>query len=234
MAKAPKVSQTVAPSFKDDATLIAEAFAATATIANNDAARAAILRRVNDGETFNKIRLQSLAAWGVAYSTKAVARGGLVTTKNGQATPRVLTPAIALAIWDKSTQGMNTTIGNKPKRDMFTQHMYDIGLAAWSEFLVNNAIETKTSGKSRKGPRAPRTPMGANIPDVNIVTPEAFVVARVKGMSAVIAEAHKAEAILLKIVNANSKEIKGDAGGRLRALAEYLTKELKAIEALDA
>lgn len=225
MAKAPKASKAPSPLALDTA-VIAKDFARTANHNIDDAARAAIIRHVNDKDAFNSIRIAAQGAWAVARAAHLVA----TKTKGDDWTPRELSIKDATAIFDGSTRGATTTIGTKPKRDAFTQSLYEFGKVEWSRYLAANAIVTLNPEKQTRTPRQPETTPSA---EVNPLAPDAFLVVETAATFAdVLAQARKPEAFLSKLVNAHSKVIKGDAGARLRDLAKHVKAELDAIAKL--
>jgi hypothetical protein len=232
MAKATKVT-TVKPvsQLALDTQTIAKDFARTATHNIDTVAQAALLRQVSNVDAFNSIKIEAQGAWAIARAAHLVA----TNTKGKDWEPRELSLKDARDIFNGSTRGATSVIGSKPKRDAFTQSLYAFGGVEWSRYLAANEIVTLNEEKANNtGARTPKADDVAPKADVNIVTPEAIVVTRQTSFALVMSDAHKAEAILAKVVNANSKIIVGDAGQRLRTLNEYVARELKAIDAMVA
>lgn len=232
MAKATKVVNVKPVSqLAIDTQTIAKDFARTATHNIDETARAALLRQVSNKDAFNSIKIEAQGAWAIARAAHLVA----TNTKGKDWEPRELSLKDARDIFNGSTRGATSVIGNKPKRDAFTQSLYAFGGVEWSRYLAANEIVTLNEEKANNtGARTPKGETIAPKADVNIVTPEAIVVTRQTSFALVMTDAHKAEAILAKVVNANSKIIVGDAGQRLRTLNEYVARELKAIDAMVA
>lgn len=215
MAKASKIAATATPSLADDTATIVAAFRTFGVVTVDDTATKAMLRRVSDKETFNAIRVKSLAAW--------------LETNRGYA------PALAIKNVDKSLTAPNF---GKPEtqRTAIQQSDYKNANDAWGYMLRVAKIESMNKRK----PRAPKTAgekaivaavkaretAAAAIP----VTPQSVVVTR----GDVVLQLGLASALMGRVFkeNAKSPELKGDRGSLIRDLVQHVAKQMAIIEAM--
>jgi hypothetical protein len=222
MAKASKhVASATVHTLNNDMATVARDFATFGKWTFNSEARAAILRRCADKETFNKMRIASLAAW--LESDKGYSAADALANVDGT----LLNPA---------------AFGKGAKRTADQQTDYKAANNAWNYYLLCSNIESLTRAKA-KTPRKARTPLGANIPDApkapladnSAKAPPAALsaVVPVRGGIAETAEQFaNCASLMSRIVKENAKKLTGDKGASLRALAEYTAKEIARINAL--